>query len=73
MRRTFASDLLAASVDIATVQIMLGHSNPATTARYDHRGEERKRRAAAQLPIFGARASFLEERNTVYPCRHCLT
>ncbi|MEH2391963.1 MAG: tyrosine-type recombinase/integrase [Nostoc sp.] len=51
MRRTFASDLLAAGVDIATVQMMLGHSNPATTARYDHRGEERKRRAAAQLPI----------------------
>lgn len=51
MRRTFASDLLAAGVDIATVQMMLGHSNPATTARYDHRGEERKRRAAAQLEI----------------------
>jgi site-specific recombinase XerD len=53
MRRTFASDLLTAGVDIATVQAMLGHSNPATTARYDHRGEERKRHAAAQLEILG--------------------
>ncbi|MBC1237597.1 tyrosine-type recombinase/integrase [Nostoc sp. 2RC] len=51
LRRTFASDLLAAGVDIATVQIMLGHSNPATTARYDRRGEERKRSAAAKLEI----------------------
>ena len=53
MRRTFASDLLDAGVDIATVQALLGHSTPAQASRYDRRGEERKRRAAVQLEILG--------------------
>jgi len=53
MRRTFVSDLLTAGVDIATVQSLAGHSNPAITARYDRRGEERKRIASAQLEILG--------------------
>jgi len=51
MRRTFVSDLLNVGVDIATVQSLAGHSNPAITARYDRRGEERKRIASAQLEI----------------------
>jgi site-specific recombinase XerD len=53
LRRTFVSDLLTAGVDIATVQSLAGHSNPAITARYDRRGEERKRVASAQLEILG--------------------
>ncbi|MBD0264792.1 MAG: phage integrase family protein [Tolypothrix sp. T3-bin4] len=53
LRRTFVSDLLTAGVDIATVQSLAGHSNPAITARYDRRGEERKRIASAQLEILG--------------------
>lgn len=53
MRRTFVSDLLTADTDIATVQSLAGHSNPAITARYDRRGEERKRNAAAKLEILG--------------------
>jgi site-specific recombinase XerD len=53
MRRTFVSDLLNAGVDIATVQNMAGHSSASITARYDRRGEERKRLAAAQLEILG--------------------
>lgn len=51
LRRTFAGDLLDAGADLATAQKLMGHTNPATTAGYDRRTEQVKRKAVAALSV----------------------
>lgn len=49
LRHGFATRLVAAGVDIATVQYLLGHKSPAMTLRYAHSDPERARAAVGKV------------------------
>jgi site-specific recombinase XerD len=50
-RRTFITELLDTGADVITVSRLAGHADPATTAKYDMRGEEVKQQAVAKLKV----------------------
>jgi len=51
VRRTYATWLLEAGVDLRTVQVLLGHGSPNTTARYTHVRPELIRRTPSPLEM----------------------
>lgn len=51
LRRSLASDHLDMGTDVFTVQRILGHASPSTTARYDRRDEHAQQRAARRLHV----------------------
>ncbi|TYK45464.1 tyrosine-type recombinase/integrase [Actinomadura decatromicini] len=56
-RHTFIGDLLDKGVDLATVQALVGHASPVTTASYDRRPERVKREAVDSLDFPGPQAA----------------
>ena len=57
LRRTVATRLLDAGVDVLLVQQWLGHANPKTTKRYDRRGEAALTEAARSIILPGEGAT----------------
>jgi site-specific recombinase XerD len=51
LRRTFISNMLEAGVDLATISQIVGHEDIKTTAIYDRRPEEAKKKATQLLNV----------------------
>lgn len=61
-RRTFAGDLLDRGVDLATVQQLMGHASPVTTAAYDRRPGRQRQAAVEKLSdVLPRRSAFIGE------------
>jgi len=51
LRRTFISNMLDAGADIATISQIVGHEDVKTTAIYDRRPEQAKKKAIQLLSV----------------------
>lgn len=51
LRRTFAGDMFDLGIDIATLQHLMRHADPRTTAQYDRRPDRARREAIQRLHI----------------------
>ncbi len=58
LRRSYAGELLDAGADLVTVQKLMGHASPVTTAKYDRRDERAMISASTKLafPYAGRKA-----------------